>query len=559
MAESIVLCNRCDVAYSETFLQSHGAALWQDTRSKLRANHHPSPSEDDQTSQLLLKQKNILRWYDNEISRVKKVARKLERRRAEHQKLVAALQSLHSPIRRLPAECLAEIFYHVVRQTWKTPRRRSINVAPLVLGLVCTTWRDVALSNKGLWSYINVDADFVDDRISSMPRSYDRCVAETNAASRVEAVVQKYLELSHPVPLTLSMRAFVIDPDFRGVFALLASHAERWREAEVHMHSTLLEPGKVLATIQGRLPLLEELLLELQVLPAAPIRCFTSCPRLQTLTTVHNRSDHSTLPVLPLHQLTRLTADNTPVGALVKLVGSCPQLKDLTVKFSKHDLASDSDSDSDSDESEFESEAGGVIPSTHRFDIQSLNITMSHYTKLFELCRIYRAFTLPCLRSFSVTSRHSQAWPQELFVRMLERSSCPLETLCFGRIAIVDSELLDILRLVPTITTLQINECREGWAGQYPTITNDFLQALTHSSGEITLAPRLSHIDFTVGPYFDNTALFDMIESRWTAASVDPAQSGGIAALEFLRIHMMDGCTRLRELKFGGVKVVLQR
>lgn len=69
---------------------------------------------------------------------------KLERDQAQVH--IEALQSMLSPIRRIPVEILSEIFVRCLSKEGFT--RPSSGEAPLVLMMICRRWRDVAVSTS---------------------------------------------------------------------------------------------------------------------------------------------------------------------------------------------------------------------------------------------------------------------------------------------------------------------------------------------------------------------------------------------------------------------------
>ncbi|TDL20085.1 hypothetical protein BD410DRAFT_391327 [Rickenella mellea] len=69
----------------------------------------------------------------------------------------------YSPIQQLPPELLCDIFHHCISH----PTRRSgffrlpypsVTEAPLKLGRVCRSWRQLVLSTPTLWSRLSLGA-----------------------------------------------------------------------------------------------------------------------------------------------------------------------------------------------------------------------------------------------------------------------------------------------------------------------------------------------------------------------------------------------------------------
>ncbi|KAJ7623808.1 hypothetical protein FB45DRAFT_115733 [Roridomyces roridus] len=58
--------------------------------------------------------------------------------------------SITSPLRRMPPEVLAEVFFWTLPEEYKEPAK--IDQSPWVLGHICSRWRTIALSIPFLWS-----------------------------------------------------------------------------------------------------------------------------------------------------------------------------------------------------------------------------------------------------------------------------------------------------------------------------------------------------------------------------------------------------------------------
>lgn len=76
----------------------------------------------------------------------------------------ASIDSKLSSIYQLPSEILEEVFFHCV-PPFQSP---SYKEAPLVLCLVCSSWRDAVLQSPRLWSKVTID---IVDLVSQIPPS----------------------------------------------------------------------------------------------------------------------------------------------------------------------------------------------------------------------------------------------------------------------------------------------------------------------------------------------------------------------------------------------------
>lgn len=99
---------------------------------------------------------------------------------------------LQSPAELLPAEILAEIFLHCVRNTPSESWLR-VDRPPWVFGKVCCRWRAICLSTPSLWG--------------NLPRLYMNSAQYRDP--RVLALLRTSLALSRSMPLSLDLTIFI--------------------------------------------------------------------------------------------------------------------------------------------------------------------------------------------------------------------------------------------------------------------------------------------------------------------------------------------------------------
>ncbi|KAK7434207.1 hypothetical protein VKT23_020337 [Stygiomarasmius scandens] len=120
----------------------------------LDRNQAPSAQDIPVIRGLLSKPLEKLGQLDSEIARLEAVLANLRQERDDVQEYVNAHQRLLSPSLRLPPEILSEIFVFCLPED-RNPVC-SVSQAPLLLGLVCRSWREVCLSTPRLWSAVHV-------------------------------------------------------------------------------------------------------------------------------------------------------------------------------------------------------------------------------------------------------------------------------------------------------------------------------------------------------------------------------------------------------------------
>ncbi|KAE9397551.1 hypothetical protein BT96DRAFT_921386 [Gymnopus androsaceus JB14] len=123
--------------------------------SAIHTNYVPSAEDLVHLDALLAQPQLQLMQLESEIAR-------LSREKEIVQKYVEAHRALMSPIRRLPAETLSEIFTHCLPEDRYAVR--SVAEAPLLLTTISRGWRRTALDTPSLWRSLHI---FLPSRLSS--------------------------------------------------------------------------------------------------------------------------------------------------------------------------------------------------------------------------------------------------------------------------------------------------------------------------------------------------------------------------------------------------------
>ncbi|KAJ7647831.1 hypothetical protein FB45DRAFT_894573, partial [Roridomyces roridus] len=146
-----------------------------------------------------------------------------------------------SPVRRLPAEILVEIFvYFTTALHWpciEEEMRRVANVDLLRIAQVCPRWHELVMGTPSLWSCIEVDM-----------RHW------TAPGSRLLHLLKTVLDRGGGFPLDLGIVC--------GDGDLLASYSLRWRHVAFRVWTTKLAEYSKLSGIAGNLPVLRSLAID---------------------------------------------------------------------------------------------------------------------------------------------------------------------------------------------------------------------------------------------------------------------------------------------------------
>ncbi|KAF7376131.1 hypothetical protein MSAN_00028000 [Mycena sanguinolenta] len=167
-----------------------------------------------------------------EIERLRALIHQLIQKRDNLEGFIHAHEALVSPVRRLPADIMAEIFAACM-----PPDRNAIMSAaeaPLLLCRVCRAWRDVALSTPRLWASLhtvahgNIRADGPDSKLQKVVKAID-----------------SWLSRSGVLPLSISLvRSWTSkEVDFHPFLETLIRYSSRWRRIRFELEpSSSFEP-----------------------------------------------------------------------------------------------------------------------------------------------------------------------------------------------------------------------------------------------------------------------------------------------------------------------------
>jgi hypothetical protein len=156
-----------------------------------------------------------------------------------------ALAAESSSINRLPREILAEIFSLCVPKMASEEAQMLTSDAPLLLCLVCSTWRELALATPKIWTTVGIV-------ICRRHRDSD--------VSAAAHIITTWLKRSGALPLTLRLD---YNPYYRNakdptrarlalIDVVIGSHSSRWQDVNLSLYKT----SSVSWPQLGNLPLL---------------------------------------------------------------------------------------------------------------------------------------------------------------------------------------------------------------------------------------------------------------------------------------------------------------
>ncbi|KAK7443208.1 hypothetical protein VKT23_015805 [Stygiomarasmius scandens] len=388
----------------------------------------------------------------------------------ERKRVIAILQNLLSPIRRLPPEILSEIFLQYVNgrkegpcfRCWSKDKKKNdhfyYDILPiLLLAQICSYWRQTIFAMPSLW-----------------------CLIQLNIRRRRPRIQLLNEWLGHSVSLPLDIKVVVetSSAPYRDVEFLLNSLirvCSRWRTLELDMS---FDPGmkNLLRKNPLTLPLLEKLSLSTSIIfNHDRLLAFANAPQLASFSFSAIAPPFRDVKFLdmafPSSQITELklsNVSNSDASHLYSLVRNCTLLRSLDIRL--FDIQENSVSSYIQNH--------GVIHLTH------LRVLHVKFRGLRGSPEILDAFRLPALKElvlehpydlddlqddededdFDVLGPFSTLFdrkcPKSALVNLQKRSGFELKSFELDGITSIASHgLLDFLRVVPTLESLTLEGC----------------------------------------------------------------------------------------------------
>ncbi|KAF7301103.1 hypothetical protein MIND_00674300 [Mycena indigotica] len=397
-----------------------------------------------------------------------------------HQQLVARVAALKyavSPVRRLPADILLEIFRTVIHESQASSSGNEAFVPVFCLASVCFYWRQLVITAPRLWP--------------------------TTMILRGPACSPQYLETtktllqrSSPYSLDITVRPRVLfssrEPPIMmtsNIMDIVVGSAHRWRRISVVFNAT---PFLSTTQLSGPLCHLCEIDFPQKLVLDQRLALFLDAPKL---TRVRLYGADFTKMLLPWSQLTKLKLGAVASSDFLIVLEQCNSLVDLEldgVVRGEDTIIS------------FVSRAS-VISMPHLHD---LRIAMLDY-RTFD--PFFSNFGFPSLLTLIIRTANVITEPElgQSFPSFLQR--CPaLEYLEFFGCILGRASLGSMLLRIPSLTHLKLNCC-------FDCVDNAFFERLTYRATDLDPpAPCLQKLELDcVGNNYSGDAVLAMVRSRW--------------------------------------------
>ncbi|KAJ8095168.1 hypothetical protein PM082_010390 [Marasmius tenuissimus] len=483
-------------------------------------------------SQFLLDTETELKECRAEINRLKTSIYLLENKKLNLEDCLEQCHSLLAPIYRLPTETLTDIFVYACEGNKLTS---SSPPAVILLSTICGRWRNVALTTPRLWSFLAID-------LGSWKGKADHLVSST----------MLFMERSKACPLDITI---IFPADENGtnewiarVFDAMSHRCARWRSVSFSLPTHITLPNNLFLEVRGQaLPLLQSL--QIRQIPDSKTDGPVANPDIfngvfdvsTSLRTLDVETSFVSDIRLPHHQITRLTIFRQWSAKCLAFLRLFQRLQELHLH---HIVVNAEDSEH-------------LVSNTIETLWLSLKSQTDHDT-------LMKHMTLPGLTSLTFSSRkafrkdalqHWPVWEATATMDFLARSSCSLTSICLISLPITDRQTIVLLRAMPQLASLQIEELEfPGTATTDPPsnmnriVTDTLLQRLVvkHEGYKLeppgtVLLPLLANI--TVKLHAQNLpeqSLLAVISSRWIP-DITQARDVGVECLRSVNIDVMGG------------------
>jgi F-box-like len=431
-----------------------------------------------------------------------------------------AINARFSPIFRLPLELLTEIFFICVFEVGWLDSDQSRYRPPMLFGMVCSAWRELAWSTPKLWNSVQLNLD--------------------NAPDSVPSLVKGWLDRSGKLPLSI----FAIrennspNPNVLAVMDIIARHSERWEYIIFQLPSFCYD---ALKCVQNRLPHLQHL--SVNNLPSIDLmETFNVAPELQT---VGIRGPFVHTITLPTNQLTVLTIECASVDECLAVLRDCPRVTDCSF---------------------FGLGYFRLATYTSAPLLESLELEfVDHFAQ--EVGRVFDCLEIPAVRwLYCQASGHT--FPDSNFISLISRSSCSLRTLFLADFIFEDDAFIECLRAVPSLHRLSLHRVYTGVATATFWMLDPFNTPIVGLSDY--LLPNLKEFELVDYGPLSFPALLSFLRSRrghgnGTLTKLLSAESSGvISQLQLVKVEVeeaqvLDGhaLVGLRQLVEEGMKIEL--
>ncbi|KAK7464363.1 hypothetical protein VKT23_006530 [Stygiomarasmius scandens] len=425
---------------------------------KLSSSYIPSDVELEQIPSILKAkrlQQNLDR-YNHEIEKLSDMLAALRAQRDNLQHDMDQYKAVISPARRIPIEVLTDIFSfccfdggnHAYSLEISTGR---VFVPTLILSQTCSLWRNIVKALPKLWSRLSINLARIGKGTTNLVELYLRCSADKSLGINLfahDAILdERYSSFPYADKLTAS--------GWSVFFSILKEHI-RWNDVRIDCHCYVLDAEHIgeyvdnpASWTSGHFEALRSLSLVCDDEAYFNSNHFfrmirtKNTPLLDCLELEHFLSEDLIIKFSGLRRLTIRTVGND--ANMFELFKNSTKLEEVVIFADWFDI-------------EEEPEEREVI--THE-KLRSVKMEAEGPETFHAALMPFSFLTLPALVTLDLSNsigNDSLYSAKNYLIEMLVRSSCALKVLKLsGDLFLSDEDLLDVLRLTPTVTRFTLD------------------------------------------------------------------------------------------------------
>ncbi|KAJ7144205.1 hypothetical protein C8R44DRAFT_657685 [Mycena epipterygia] len=437
---------------------------------------------------------------DAQISKITSQLAELKAKRQQRSELFRSLRAVLSPLRRVPAELLAEIFQCCCQNSLAAEFYSITDPleAPVLLGHICSFWRTISHNTPRLWNMIHFYTNFPPtDRLAE----YVGALAEKSR--NLPLLVG--IDTCTPCPRSLSPPASP-SPEIiwhlrHRLQALRLDLEDRDRDLSVMIGSDTAFPSLQTLVVNVHPVDYNDIPLE------SILDVFGQTPRLRhlTLDTSFATWDFGS-PNFPWAQLTSLRL-NAPLSVFAgrSILVQCTQLTTCNMLYMQSSEEEEPD-----------------LPLCVLKDITSFQFASwdDGVTSPF-----FQPFSFPTLKSLTITAYD---WPRNVLLDFHARSGFNLTLLKLDHITLDADGLIPFLRVLPTLTVLSIKDAVCVEDRLFEAFTYDSSSRSTEITLPLLATLTLEHFSHTL----HGETVVRMVESLWQLDNPEDAAFPSLACIQ---------------------------
>jgi F-box-like len=396
----------------------------------------------------------------------------------------------HSPpILKLPPEVTIEIFEGCLpKMTWfeftadwyffyETVPNATM---PLVIGSVCSTWRNLALSTPKLWSRISLK---LDGRNSDL--DYE--------------ILDEWISRSGRSPLSIHLWIGKDETPADDILYMFADCCERWRDIYLALPLHLYDNFDL---IHGNLPLLTTLCLDLRVGNAkGGLQQFSIAPRLCD---VGLHGYHRGLIDIPFDHVKNLSLSEIDNSLCQEILSCSPVLSHLKMSHLRHQYRT-------------------LPPLVSHIKRLELSAGLGDNPSFLD------SFSFPFLQELRICGL-----PHSSLISLVSRSGCSLQQFSLINCSFKASDLRAFFSAIPSLVELEVNNSAVSHGELFP-----LLDVSENVSAAVLPNLQVFKLRFMDWDDVNVSKLGSMVLSRWqnVMSSGNDGSGNGVARLSSVEVR----------------------